>query len=86
VNKGKRKAQGVVAPLTSTERESDIAKSPCAAFALFYVEHVWVSSAPSLTHLAVDVDGGAYEGEVGQGLGEIAEGLAAGRDLLGVEP
>src|SRR5215212_11182690 len=33
----------------------------------------------------VEVDGRAYEGEVGKGLGEVAQGLAAGPDLLGVE-
>jgi hypothetical protein len=38
----------------------------------FGVEHVWVSSLPSLTQLAVEVEGGAYEGKVGKGLREVA--------------
>src|SRR5215210_5558356 len=36
--------------------------------------------------LAVEVEGGAYEGEVGEGLREVAQSLAAGADLLRVEP
>src|SRR5215213_107557 len=34
----------------------------------------------------VEVEGGADEGQVGEGLREVAQGLAAGTDLLGVEP
>src|SRR3712207_1311507 len=35
---------------------------------------------------AVEMDGGAYEAEVGKGLREVAQGLAGGTNLLGVEP
>jgi hypothetical protein len=38
----------------------------------FYVEPVWVSSAPSLTQLAVEIDGGADKGKMSKGLREVA--------------
>src|SRR4051794_29651808 len=34
----------------------------------------------------VEVDGGAYEGQVGEGLREVSQCLAGGSYLLGVEP
>jgi hypothetical protein len=34
----------------------------------------------------VEVEGGADQSQVGEGLGEVAQRLAAGTDLLGVEP
>jgi hypothetical protein len=34
----------------------------------------------------VEVDGGAYEGEVGKGLRKVPQSLARRSDLLGVEP
>src|SRR5215213_11925556 len=63
VNRGKRKVQSGVVPLTSTER--------CSAFALVRRARVVLSS-PSLTQLAVEIEGGAYEGKVGKGLREVA--------------
>jgi hypothetical protein len=45
-----------------------------------------VQSTPSLTKLAVEIEGGADEGKVGEGLREVAQGLAARADLLCVEP
>ena len=38
----------------------------------FGVEPVWVSSLPSLTQLAVEIDGGADKGKVSKGLREVA--------------
>src|SRR5215210_2770297 len=38
------------------------------------------------TERPVEVEGGADQGQVGEGLGEVAQRLAAGTDLLGVEP
>ncbi len=35
--------------------------------------------------MAVEVEGGAYEGEVGEGLREVAQSLAARPDLLRVK-
>src|SRR3712207_111529 len=41
---------------------------------------------PPLPERPVEVEGGADEGQVGEGLREVAQRLAAGTDLLGVEP
>src|SRR5215208_4878713 len=40
----------------------------------------------ALSERTVEVEGGADEGQVGEGLGEVAQRLAAGSDFLGVEP
>ena len=40
----------------------------------------------TLAERPIEVEGGAYECQVREGLGEVAQRLAAGSDLLGVEP
>jgi hypothetical protein len=40
----------------------------------------------TLPERPIEVEGGAYECQVREGLGEVAQRLAAGSDLLGVEP
>ena len=45
----------------------------------------WGSGLGLVAEDAVEVEGGADEGEVGEGLREVAEGLALGAGLLGVE-
>ena len=39
----------------------------------------------ALSESTVEVEGGADEGQVREGLGEVSQRLAAGSDLLGVE-
>src|SRR5215210_2631330 len=40
---------------------------------------------PPLSERPVEVEGGAYEGQVGEGLREVTEGLARGPDFLRVK-
>ena len=43
-------------------------------------------SRAACTKRPVEVEGSADQGQVSEGLGEVAQRLAAGPDLLGVEP
>src|SRR5215475_11156270 len=44
------------------------------------------SNSPSETNCGVEIESGAYEGEVGERLGEVAEVLRLGAELLAVQP